>query len=57
MNIKYAWETIEQSLTFIGEHLTEDIYTEELANMAGLSPFYFQRLFKRQVNKPVQEYV
>lgn len=53
----YAWEAIEQSLTFIGEHLTEDIYTEELANMAGLSPFYFQRLFKRLVNKPVQEYV
>ena len=53
----YAWEAIEQSLTFIEEHLTEDIYTEELANIVGLSPFYFQRLFKRLVNKPVQEYV
>ena len=41
----YAWEAIEQSLTFIEEHLTEEIYTEELANIAGLSPFYFQRLF------------
>ena len=46
----YAWEAIEQSLTFIEEHLTEEIYTEELANIAGLSPFYFQRLFKRLVN-------
>ena len=46
----YAWEATEQSLTFIGEHLTEDIDTEELANMAGLSSFYFQRLFKRLVN-------
>lgn len=53
----YAWEAIEQSLTFIEEHLTEEIYTEELANIVGLSPFYFQRLFKRLVNKPVQEYV
>ena len=53
----YAWEAIEQSLTFIEKHLTEEIYTEELANIAGLSPFYFQRLFKRLVNKPVQEYV
>ena len=53
----YAWEAIEQSLTFIEERLTEEIYTEELANIAGLSPFYFQRLFKRLVNKPVQEYV
>lgn len=53
----HAWETIEQSLTFIEEHLAEEICTEELANIVGLSPFYFQRLFKRLVKKPVQEYV
>ena len=28
-----------------------------LGHTVGLSPFYFQRLFKRLVNKPVQEYV
>jgi len=53
----HAYEAIEQSLTFIEEHLTNEISTEELANTVGLSPFYFQRLFKRLVNKPVQEYV
>ncbi len=53
----HAWEAIEQSLTFIEEHLAEEISAEELANTVGLSPFYFQRLFKRLVNKPVQEYV
>ena len=53
----HTWETIEQSLTFIEEHLAEEISTEELANTVGLSPFYFQRLFKRLVNKSVQEYV
>lgn len=53
----HAWEAIERSLTFIEEHLTEEILTEELANIVGLSPFYFQRLFKRLVNKSVQEYV
>lgn len=53
----HAWEAIEQSLTFIEEHLTEEISTEELANIVSLSPFYFQRLFKRLVNKSVQEYV
>ena len=53
----HAWEAIEQSLTFIEEHLAEEISTEELANTVGLSPFYFQRLFKRLVNKSVQEYV
>lgn len=53
----HAWEAIEQSLTYIEEHLAEEILTEKLANTVGLSPFYFQRLFKRLVNKPVQEYV
>ncbi len=47
----HAWEAIEQSLKYIEEHLTE-----ELVSIADLSPFYFQRLFKRLVNKPVQEY-
>ena len=51
----HVWETIEQSLTFIEEHLAEEISTEELANTVGLSSFYFQRLFKRLVNKPIQE--
>lgn len=53
----YAWKKIEQSLTLIEEHLAEEISTEELANTVGLSPFYYQRLFKRLVRKPVQEYV
>lgn len=53
----HAWEAIEQSLNFIEEHLAEETSTEELANTVGLSPFYFQRLFKRLVNKSVQEYV
>ncbi len=53
----HAWEAIEQSLGFIEEHLAEEISTEELATTACLSPFYFQRLFKRLVSKPVQEYV
>ena len=53
----HAWEAIEQSLDFIEEHLAEEISTEELATTACLSPFYFQRLFKRLVSKPVQEYV
>ena len=53
----HAWETIERSLDFIEEHLEEDIKIEALADAAALSPFYFQRLFKRLVHKPVQEYI
>lgn len=37
--------------------LKEDIPTEYLADSVGLSHFYFQRLFKRLVKKPVQEYI
>lgn len=53
----HAWEAINQSLNFIEEHLKEEIATEYLADSVGLSPFYFQRLFKRLVKKPVQEYI
>ena len=52
----HAWETIDQSLNYIEEHLSGEISTEELADMVGLSQFYYQRLFKRLVRKPVQEY-
>lgn len=53
----HAWEAIQNSLDYIEEHLTEEISTENLANTVGLSSFYFQRLFKRLVHKPVQEYI
>ena len=52
----HAYEAIEQSLTFIEEHLTKEISTEELANTVVLSSFYLQRLFKRLVNKPREFY-
>ena len=53
----YAWEAVNQSLNYIEKHLKEDIPTEYLADSVGLSHFYFQRLFKRLVKKPVQEYI
>ena len=46
----HAWETIERSLDYIEEHLGEEVKIEALAGMAALSPFYFQRLFKRLVH-------
>ena len=53
----HAWESIQKSLDYIEEHLTEDIPTEKLADIATLSMFYYQRLFVRLVKKPVQEYI
>lgn len=53
----HAWEQIQLTLDFIEEHLNEDISTEYLAGLAALSPFYYQRLFRRLVKKPVGEYI
>ena len=53
----HAWEAIQKSLDYIEDNLPEDIGTENLANVAALSPYYFQRLFGRLVKKPVNEYI
>ncbi|OPX44434.1 right origin-binding protein [Ruminiclostridium hungatei] len=53
----HAWEQIQRTIEFIEYHLEEEIDIENLAKMASLSPFYYQRLFSRLVKKPVAEYV
>lgn len=53
----HAWEAIQNALDYIEDNLQEEIKIETLANMAALSPYYFQRLFRRLVKKPVSEYV
>ena len=44
-------------MDFIEENIENEIDIEFLANMAFLSPFYYQRLFARLVKKPVREYI
>ena len=53
----YAWESIQKTIDYIEGKLTEELTIEELADIAGLSPFYYQRLFSRLVNKSVCEYI
>ncbi len=53
----HAWEAIQRAVDYIEEHLTEEIRIEGLAEIAGLSPFYFQRLFTRLVKKSVGDYI
>jgi AraC family transcriptional regulator len=53
----HALEQIQKTIVFIEDHLSDDISIENLAKMASLSPFYYQRLFSRLVKKPVAEYV
>lgn len=53
----HAWEQIQQTIEFIEDHLSEEIRIDNLAKMAALSLFYYQRLFSRLVKKPVAEYI
>ncbi|MBQ8159897.1 MAG: helix-turn-helix transcriptional regulator [Clostridia bacterium] len=42
---------------FIGEHLSEDLSLQRIADTAGLSPFYFSRLFLRETGYTPHEYL
>lgn len=53
----YAWEAIQKTLDYLEIHIGEDIAIEQIAEIANLSPFYYQRLFSRLVKKPVREYI
>jgi AraC family transcriptional regulator len=53
----HAWESIQRVLDHIEENIAESYRPSELAEIAALSPFYFQRLFTRLVKRPVNEYV
>lgn len=53
----HAWEQIQLTVDYIEEHLSEEIKIENLAKLASLSQFYYQRLFSRLVKKPVNEYI
>ena len=53
----HAWEAIQNSVNYIEDNLSENINIETLAKVAALSPYYFQRLFKRLVRQSVNDYV
>lgn len=53
----HAWEAIQTVVDSLEDHLAEPHFPEELAAIAALSPFYFQRLFSRLVKRPVNDYI
>lgn len=53
----HAWESVQITLNYIESHICEEIQVEELAKIAALSLFYYQRLFTRLVKIPVREYI
>lgn len=52
-----AWDSINTVTNYIEAHLADKLTIEELAKVACLSPFYFQKLFKRLVGTTAMEYV
>ena len=53
----HAWESIQRVVDHIEANLNKELEIEQLARVAHLSPFYFQRLFSRLVKKPIKEYI
>lgn len=53
----HAWEQIQITVDYIEEHLSAEIRINDLAKLASLSQFYYQRLFSRLVKRPVNEYI
>ncbi|MGL4606261.1 MAG: AraC family transcriptional regulator [Eubacteriaceae bacterium] len=53
----HAWEQIQITIDYIETHISKKIAISDLAKLASLSPFYYQRLFRRLVKKPVNEYI
>jgi AraC family transcriptional regulator len=50
-------EGIEDALTYIETHLTEELEIREIAKRAFVSPFYFQRIFAALCGVGVGEYI
>lgn len=46
-----------KNVDYIETDIKNEFEIEELAEIAALSPFYFQRLFSRLVKRPVMEYI
>lgn len=49
--------TIEDTVSFISSHICEELPLKQLADRAGLSPFYFTRLFKKETGYTPHNYI
>jgi len=52
-----SWEYIQKAVDWIEQHIDKKLEISKLSNIAYLSPFYFQRLFKRMTGRPIMEYI
>ncbi|ARF16198.1 helix-turn-helix domain-containing protein [Sporosarcina ureae] len=57
MSYKYHEKSIQRSLNFIEEHLTNELQINLLAEHVGYSKFHFQRIFRNIIGKSIAEYI
>ena len=50
-------ERLNSAISYIEEHLREDISYEQLAKIAGCSTYHFQRMFTYMAGVPLSEYI
>ena len=50
-------EGFQESIDYIEHNLPEELNIEEIAKKAGLSPFYYQRIFGALCGMTVGEYI
>ncbi|GAB6926852.1 AraC family transcriptional regulator [Paenibacillus sp. JCM 10914] len=49
--------TVQQTIEYMKGHLDEPMTTQQLADLAGYSPFHFSRVFKRVTGISVRQYL
>lgn len=52
-----ATDVVDETVSYITEHIDEPLPLSELARNAAMSPFYFSRLFKRETGYSPHEYI
>jgi len=57
MNASHPSRSLEESVTYINEHFTEPISLNFLAEKVALSPFYFSRIFTKEIGMPPHQYI
>lgn len=44
--------SVKKACEYLTEHYAENVFLEQLASLAGLSPFHFSRVFSEQIGMP-----
>ncbi|MCM1189927.1 MAG: AraC family transcriptional regulator [bacterium] len=56
-NSRKDTDMAEKIIAYINEHFAENVTVEALARLAGLSPYYFIRIFKKETGFTPHEYL